>query len=107
MLHEIPREICDSVILLQNNFSDKMTIMSNGIVNLVSIFGAYLGLNSINLSPEQYLYFSIFVAANFIYVTSGIWKDIFHSSNIYIYTIEILGVIAGFMLIVLSEMTFD
>ena len=49
--HEIPREMGDVAILLKSKFNEKETIISNGVVNLISLVGVYLGLNSQTLSP--------------------------------------------------------
>ena len=77
--HEVPRELGDVAILMKNNFSDKQTILCNGTVNLVSIIGGIIGLSIVNLAEAVQLYILVFVAGNFIYVASDIWRHIMKS----------------------------
>lgn len=49
-IHEIPRELGDVAILLKSKFSNWQTICSNGLINLLAIVGAIIGLATNNLS---------------------------------------------------------
>jgi zinc transporter ZupT len=48
--HEIPREMGDVGILIKNGFSNIQTVLCNGFINFMSLFGviAGLGLGSIS-----------------------------------------------------------
>lgn len=77
--HEIPRELGDVAILLESGFSPCQTIWSNGIINLISIVGAIIGLAVTNMSSAVQTYLLVFVAANFIYIAADIWRRLFRS----------------------------
>jgi len=74
----------DVAILLKSRFNERETILSNGIVNLISLVGVYLGLTSHDLSPTTKQYALVFVAGNFMYIASDIWKNLLHHHNILI-----------------------
>lgn len=48
--HEIPRELGDVAILLESKFSGKQAIISNGVINLISIVGGIIGLATVDVS---------------------------------------------------------
>jgi zinc and cadmium transporter len=93
--HEIPREMGDVAILLKSKFNEKETIISNGVVNLISLVGVYLGLNSQTLSPTIREYVLVFVAGNFLYIASDIWKNLFHHVRKTYNLLEGIGLIMG------------
>lgn len=93
--HEIPREMGDVAILLKSNFNPRETILSNGIVNLISLVGVWLGLNSHGLSPVVKQYILVFVAGNFMYIASDIWKNLFHHKGWFPNMLEIFGLGIG------------
>lgn len=93
--HEIPREMGDVAILLKSRFNEKETILSNGIVNLISLVGVYLGLTSHSLSPTTKQYALVFVAGNFLYIASDIWKNLFHHRNFFVNLLEMVGLLGG------------
>lgn len=79
--HEIPRELGDVAILLKSSFTEKQTILCNGTINLISILGCIIGLAIINLSDIVKAYIMIFVAGNFIYIASDIWRHLFKNKK--------------------------
>lgn len=72
----------DVAILLKSKFNPRETIVSNGIVNLISLVGVWLGLNSHGLSAVAKQYILVFVAGNFMYIASDIWKNLFHHKGL-------------------------
>ena len=77
-IHEIPRELGDVAILLKSRFTGWQTICSNGLINLLAVVGAIIGLSTSSLSDEAKNYIMVFVAGNFIYIASDIWKHLFN-----------------------------
>jgi zinc and cadmium transporter len=75
--HEIPRELGDVAILLESKFNNKQTIISNGVINLISIIGAIIGLAVVGTSEEVQTYIMVFVAGNFMYIAADIWRHLF------------------------------
>jgi zinc transporter ZupT len=65
---------------LKSKFSNWQTICSNGLINLLAIVGAIIGLATNNLSDEAKNYIMVFVAGNFIYIASDIWRHLFNST---------------------------
>jgi hypothetical protein len=51
--------------------------MSNGIINLLSLVGVIAGLATSGLSDIVQSYIMVFVAGNFIFISSDIWKHLF------------------------------
>ena len=82
--HEIPREMGDVAILLKSKFNAKETILSNGVVNLISLVGVWLGLNSQTLSDVAKQYILVFVAGNFLYIAADIWRHLLLNKKFYI-----------------------
>lgn len=74
----------DVAILLKSKFNAKETILSNGIVNMISLVGVWLGLNSHGLSDIVKQYILVFVAGNFLYIASDIWKHLFNHKRFYV-----------------------
>lgn len=93
--HEIPREMGDVAILLKSRFSPNETILSNGLVNLISLVGVWMGLNSHSLSPTVKQYALVFVAGNFMYIASDIWKNLFHNKKNIVNVLELIGLLLG------------
>lgn len=85
----------DVAILLKSRFNERETIMSNGIVNLISLVGVYMGLNSHDLSPGAKQYVLVFVAGNFIYIASDIWKNLFQHRSLWVNGLEMIGLLLG------------
>jgi len=85
----------DVAILLKSRFNEKETILSNGVVNLISLVGVYMGLNSNDLSPGAKQYALVFVAGNFMYIASDIWKNLFHHRSLWVNSLEMIGLLAG------------
>ena len=93
--HEIPREMGDVAILLKSKFNAKETILSNGIVNMISLVGVWLGLNSHGLSDITKQYILVFVAGNFLYIASDIWKHLFNHKRLFVNVLEMIGMALG------------
>lgn len=75
-IHEIPRQLGDVAILLKSKFSPWQTVCSNGLINMLAIVGAIIGLSTSSLSDQAKDYIMIFVAGNFVYIASDIWKHL-------------------------------
>jgi len=43
-----------------------------------------MGLNSNDLSPRVKQYALVFIAGNFLYIASDIWKNLFHHRKLYL-----------------------
>lgn len=56
------------------------TICSNGVINLLAVVGAIIGLSTSSLSPQVQDYIMVFVAGNFVYIASDIWKHLFNDN---------------------------
>jgi zinc and cadmium transporter len=93
--HEIPREMGDVAILLKSHFNERETVISNGLVNMISLVGVYLGLNSQGLSSVTRQYMLVFVCGNFLYIASDIWRNLFRHSNPLVNLLEGVGLIYG------------
>jgi len=72
----------DVGILLKSGFSGIQTILCNGFINFMSLFGviAGLGLGSIDGAVQNYI--MVFVAGNFIYIGADIWKHLLRNKSI-------------------------
>ena len=81
IVHEIPREMGDVAILLRNKFNEKQTILCNGVINLISLAGTFIGLAILNLSDLVKGYIMMSVAGNFIYIAADIWRQILKNKN--------------------------
>jgi zinc transporter ZupT len=71
----------DVAILLTNKFNGTQTILCNGFINFMSLFGVIIGLAVTNLSEVTQTYILVFVAGNFIYIAADIWKNILKNSS--------------------------
>jgi zinc transporter ZupT len=85
----------DVAILLKSRFTPSETILSNGLVNLISLVGVWMGLNSHGLSPKVKQYCLVFVAGNFMYIASDIWKNLFHNRSQLVNLLELVGLVYG------------
>ena len=85
----------DVAILLKSNFNAKETILSNGIVNLVSLVGVYAGLNAHSIPDVAKQYILVFVAGNFMYIASDIWKNLFRQKRTIVNVLEMVGLLGG------------
>jgi zinc and cadmium transporter len=47
--HEVPRELGDVAILLENRFNGCQAILSNGIINFMSLVGVVVGLSTVGV----------------------------------------------------------
>jgi zinc transporter ZupT len=74
----------DVAILLKSRFNERETILSNGLVNLISLVGVYIGLNSQGISFRTRQYALVFVAGNFLYIASDIWRNLFHNQRSFV-----------------------
>lgn len=52
-------------------------LLSNGIINLISLVGAIIGLSTVGVSELGKIYVMVFVAGNFIYISADIWRHLF------------------------------
>jgi zinc transporter ZupT len=104
--HEIPREMGDVGILIKNGFSNTQTVLCNGFINFMSLFGVIAGLALGGISDEAQNYVLVFVAGNFIYIGADIWKHLLGNDKLILNIGEILmfsiGVGAMF-LVLLAE----
>lgn len=104
--HEIPREMGDVGILIKNGFSNVQTVLCNGFINFMSLFGVLAGLGLGNISDEAQNYVLVFVAGNFIYIGADIWKHLLANKRMILNISELLmfslGVGAMF-LVLLAE----
>lgn len=75
--HEIPRELGDVAILLESSFNNRQAIISNGVINLLSLLGVIVGLATVGISEAASTYVMVFVAGNFIYISADIWRHLF------------------------------
>lgn len=65
------------------------------MVNLISLVGVWMGLNSHSLSPTVKQYALVFVAGNFMYIASDIWKNLFHNKKNVVNLLELIGLLLG------------
>jgi zinc and cadmium transporter len=104
--HEIPREMGDVGILIKNGFSNVQTVLCNGFINFMSLFGVLAGLGLGNISDETQNYVLVFVAGNFIYIGADIWRHLLANKRMILNIAELLmfslGVGAMF-LVLLAE----
>jgi hypothetical protein len=70
-------------ILLKSRFSSIQTILCNGTINFLSLFGVIAGLTAVNLSEIAQVYIMVSVAGNFIYIASDIWQNLFKNKGNY------------------------
>jgi zinc transporter ZupT len=85
----------DVAILMTNKFTGIQTILCNGTVNIMSLLGVLVGtaLNSLNDATQQYIL--VFVAGNFMYIASDIWKHLFQNHKMSINLMEFAGFSIG------------
>ena len=88
----------DVAILLKSKFNARETILSNGLVNLISLAGVWLGLNSHGIPDVAKQYILVFVAGNFLYIASDIWKHIFFHKRFYVNFLEMVGLVGGVLI---------
>lgn len=92
--HEIPRELGDVAILLENRFTGCQAILSNGFINLMSLVGVVVGLCAIGVSEEFEQYIMVFVAGNFLYIAADIWRSLFQG-KMFMNILQFLAFIGG------------
>lgn len=68
-------------ILLKSRFSNTQTILCNGTINFLSLFGVITGLAAVNLHDVAQTYIMVSVAGNFIYIAADIWQNLFRNSG--------------------------
>jgi zinc transporter ZupT len=78
----------DVGILLKNKFSTLQTILCNGFINFMSLFGVLAGLGLGGIDDAAQNYVMVFVAGNFIYIGSDIWKHLLRNKNLLMNIIE-------------------
>lgn len=88
--HEIPREMGDVGILMKNGFSNVQTILCNGFINFMSLFGVIAGLGLGGIDDAAQNYVLVFVAGNFIYIGADIWKHLLANDKLILNLGEIL-----------------
>ena len=62
---------------------------------MISLVGVYLGLQSHDLSPSTKQYVLVFVAGNFMYIASDIWKTLMQNENKIMDFVEMGAVFVG------------
>ncbi len=80
---------------MENKFTPMQSILSNGVINLLSIVGGIVGLATVGISSSATTYVMVFVAGNFIYIASDIWRHLFKAgwlSNIFQFLFFCIGV---------------
>lgn len=96
----------DVGVLLKNGFSNIQTILCNGFINFMSLFGviAGLGLGTIDDATQNYVL--VFVAGNFIYIGSDIWRHLLNNKRFALNLGELLmfsvGVGAMFLVLIIE-----
>jgi zinc and cadmium transporter len=106
--HEIPREMGDVGILLKSGFSSIQTVLCNGLINFISLFGVVAGLGLGSIDEAAQIYVLVFVAGNFIYIGADIWRHLLRNKTKILNFLEVmmfaLGVGAMY-LVLLAEST--
>jgi zinc transporter ZupT len=74
--HEIPSEMGHVGILLKSRFTNCQTILCNTFVNFTSLIGVIIGLGLGQIGEAVQIYFITFVAGNFMYIGSDIWRNL-------------------------------
>ena len=96
----------DVGILIKNGFSNIQTILCNGFVNFMSLFGVFAGLGLGQIDDATQNYVLVFVAGNFIYIGSDIWRHLLNNKSFLLNLGEILmfsvGVGAMFLVLVIE-----
>lgn len=96
----------DVGILIKNGFSTTQTVLCNGFINFMSLFGVIAGLALGSISDATQNYILVFVAGNFIYIGADIWKHLLNNKSLILNIVEVLmfsiGVGAMF-LVLLAE----
>lgn len=67
-------------ILLENRFSGCQAIVSNGVINFMSLVGVVVGLCTLGVPESIQDYIMVFVAGNFMYIAADIWRNLFQGS---------------------------
>ena len=96
----------DVAILMTNKFTGLQTILCNGVVNLVSLVGVFVGLAISSVKEVVQHYVLVFVAANFIFIAADIWRNLYKNQAFGRNCLEFFGVgigIAGMYLVLLLE----
>ena len=96
----------DVGILIKNGFSNIQTVLCNGFINFMSLFGVFGGLALGNISDQTQDYFLIFVAGNFIYISADIWRNIMKNKQLSTNFVEFLCFALGvgcMFLVLLAE----
>lgn len=66
---------------MKSRFSGIQTILCNGTINFLSLFGVIAGLAAVNLSDAAQTYIMVSVAGNFIYIAADIWQNLFRNTG--------------------------
>lgn len=66
----------DVGVLFKSGFSGIQTVLCNGVINLVSVIGVFIGLGIGSLNSQAETYVMTFVAGNFIYIAADIWRHL-------------------------------
>jgi len=100
----------DVGILLKNKFSGIQTVLCNGFINFMSLFGVLAGLGLGGIDDATQNYVMVFVAGNFIYIGSDIWKHLLRNKKILMNILEVIVFSVGvgaMYLVLLAEGWLD
>jgi zinc transporter ZupT len=85
----------DVAILMKNAFNPTQTVLCNGVINLFSLVGLFIGLMLTELNEVATNYVLIFVAGNFIFIAADIWKNLFRNKELWKNLVELSGIVIG------------
>jgi len=68
ILHEIPQEVGDTIVLINAGFSRRKALLYNALSGLAAVVGGVLGYFVLGLFQSAYPYLLVVAASSFIYV---------------------------------------
>ena len=104
--HEIPCSIGCVGIFLKAKFSNCQTAILNPLVNVSCFIGVLIGMGVGQTSDVTFNYILSFVAGNFIYIGSDIWRKLMKQDSFCLNLLEFFSVslgIGAMFLVILAE----
>ena len=93
--HEVPIFMGNVGLLLRSGFTNFQTVMGNTLIAIGGVLGVLIGLGIGEATSGAEDYILIFVAGNFIFISSDMWKKMMKTDMTCLSIFEFLSYIFG------------
>ena len=105
--HEVPIFMGNVGLLLRSGFTNFQTVMGNTLISIGGILGVLIGLGIGEVAGSSEDYILTFVAGNFIYIASDMWKKMMRSDmtllSIFEFLTYALGIGIMYLILLVEE----